>query len=97
MNSCVESGFIKLDIFGEQTVDRDLIKNAILSLIRQHHCPLMKQSLTTSLRDLNMSSTLMEFDRKRFQKCLLSSLHLNINQASMQNISQLGGQTPTTP
>ena len=34
MNSCVESGFIKLDIFGEQTVDRDLIKNAILSLIR---------------------------------------------------------------
>ena len=78
MNSCVESGFHKLDIFGERTVNRDLIKSAILALIRSHHNPLMKQSLTTCLRDLNMDVTLTEFDRKRFQKCLLSNLNLNL-------------------
>ena len=34
MNCCVDSGFVKLDIFDEQTINRDLIKNAILALIR---------------------------------------------------------------
>ena len=70
MNRCVESGFIKLDIFGHQTINRDLIKSAILALIRSHQNALMKQSLTAWLRDLNRDVALTEFDRKRFIQCI---------------------------
>jgi len=85
MNSCVKNGFHKLDIFGEETINRDLLKNALLAQMWSHQNPLIKKSLQTILRDLNMSSTFYVFDRERFHQCLLSNLHANMNKALKLN------------
>ena len=77
MNSLVFWGFHKLDIFSQSSINRNLLKNALLALMWSHNDPLMKKSLQTILRDLNESSTLASFDRERFHKCLLSNLHSN--------------------
>ena len=66
IRTCIQAGFKKLNYFGNNEINRDVIKQAILGQIKMHSDRQIKEILQKMLRNLNQSQHTVYFDLNRF-------------------------------
>ena len=73
MKVCVETGFNRFCNFGERRVKTELVKNALLMLIRSHSDDKIKHAMQMILRDESFRDGYESFDFDRFRNVFVLS------------------------
>lgn len=80
MKVCVETGFNRFCNFGERRVKTELVKNALLMLIKSHSDDKIKLAMQMILRDESFRDGYDYFDFDRFRNVLLVSSQKSMNE-----------------
>ena len=73
LNDCTDIGFQKLEVFRNQQIACQLIKEALFTQIRGHNDKKVKKSMQKIMRSLNFFSQQMQFcDQRMLRSCFES-------------------------